>query len=151
MRKTLMTALALALGAAGGASAQPLVVSTDITTDTVWGDNLPLESQIVLQQPIFVKNGATLTILPGVIVRGQPRSGPVVAGQTVGSPGALIVTQDGDIDAQGTKTAPIIWTTAAVDNNNDGCADDVDAPIGFEDEWVAGDTFLDDTPKTAPL
>jgi hypothetical protein len=41
-------------------------------------------------------------------------------------------------------------TTAAVDNNNDGIADDDDSN-GFEDEWVAGDVFLDDTPTTAPL
>ncbi|RIL01357.1 MAG: hypothetical protein DCC71_18020 [Proteobacteria bacterium] len=126
------------------------MVSTDVTTDTVWGDNLPLESQIVLQQPIFVKNGATLTILPGVIVRGQPRSAAVQAGSTAGTPGTLIVTQNGKIDAQGSKTAPIIMTTAATDNDNNGIADDADGN-GFEDPWNPGDVFLDDTPATAPL
>ena len=45
--------------------------STDITTNTTWGSGQP--SPIILQQPIFVKNGATLTILPGTIIRGQPR------------------------------------------------------------------------------
>ena len=42
-------------------------------------------------------------------------------------------------------------TTAAIDNDNNGVADDVDLPIGFEDEWVPGDIFLDDDPLGAPL
>jgi hypothetical protein len=149
MRKGLLAAVAVALaGIAGGASAQIVVQAADITTNTTWGDN---ETEVILQQPIFVKNGATLTILPGTIIRGQPRSGPVVAGSTVGTPGALIVTQTGKINAAGAPDDPIIMTTAAVDNDNDGIADDVDVPIGFEDGWVAGDTFLDDDPKNAPL
>ena len=98
-----------------------------------------------------MKNGAILTILPGTIVRGQPRQAAVVPGSTVGAPGAVIVTQNGRINATGTATSPIIWTTAAIDNNNDGIADDLRAPAGFKDEWTPGDTFLDDTPTTAPL
>jgi hypothetical protein len=146
-RRVIALALAVA-GFAGGAEAQIISQAVDITVDTTWGDN---ETEVVLQQPIFVRDGATLTILPGTIVRGQPRSGPVVAGSTAGTPGALIVTQTGKILAQGAPDDPIIMTTAAVDNNNDGNADDVDVPIGFEDEWVAGDTFLDDDPASAPL
>ena len=37
-----------------------------------------------------------------------------------------------------------------MDNDNNGVADDADAN-GFEDRWDPGDTFLDDTPTTAPL
>ena len=77
-RNELFAAFALALaGIAGSASAQIIVQAADIIADTTWGDN---ETEVVLQQPIFVKSGATLTILPGTIVRGQPRTGPVVAG-----------------------------------------------------------------------
>ena len=149
MQKRALAAFALALATfAGSASAQILVQAVDVTVDTTWGDN---ETDVILQQPIFVKSGATLTILAGTIVRGQPRSGPVVAGQVAGSPGALIVTQTGTLIATGAADNPIIMTTAAVDNNNDGNADDVDAPIGFEDQWVAGDVFLDDDPFDAPL
>jgi hypothetical protein len=119
-------------------------VNADITTDTTWS------GQIVLEKPIFVKSGATLTILPGTIVRGQPRTSAPVQGQQAGSPGALIVTQTGRIIADASASNPIIMTTAAVDNNNDGIADDDDTN-GFEDAWVSGDTFLDDTPTTAPL
>jgi hypothetical protein len=159
MQKRNLAAFALALvGIAGSAGAQTVIQSANITADTTWGDN---ETVVILQQPIFVKNHATLTILPGVIVRGQPRSQPVVTGVTAGTPGTLIVTQAGKLNASGTPTNPIIFTTAAVDNNHDHIADDVDAPIGFEDDWSPGpdlipgtaddDAFLDDTPKTAPL
>jgi hypothetical protein len=75
-----------------------------------------------------------------------------VAGVTAGVPGALVITQSGFINAQGTATNPIIFTTAAIDNNNDGIADDVAAPIGFDDPYTgASDTFLDDDPLNAPL
>lgn len=150
MRKAILVAsMALAtLGFAGTADAQQcatpnLVVNADVTANATWS------GCVVLQQVIFVRNGATLTILPGTIVRGQPRTGPVVAGQTAGSPGALIVTQTGRIVANGTAASPIIFTTAAVDNDADGNADI--AQNGFEKPWVAGDLFLDNFPVTAPL
>jgi hypothetical protein len=97
-KRTTLVAVALALaGLAGGASAQT-VVNADVTVNTTWcsGGN---PSPIILQRPIFVKDGATLTILPGCIVRGQPRTGPVVPGSTVGSPGALIVPATGRLVA----------------------------------------------------
>jgi hypothetical protein len=113
--------------------------------DTTWS------GEIILQQPIFVKNGATLTITPGTIVRGQPRTGPVIPGIVAGSPGALVVTQSGRIRAEGSSSAPIIMTTAAVDNNADNIADDVNPADGFEDAWVFGDDFLDDDCEQHPL
>ena len=162
MQRVRLVRLALALavaGAAGSAGAQT-VVSTDVTTNTTWGGGAN-PSPIILQKPIFVKNDAILTILPGTIVRGQPRSGAVVAGSTVGTPGVLIVTQNGRLVADASASNPIIMTTAAVDKvinatgapGRDGIADDVDAN-GFEDDWQVADglnNFLDNTPKTAPL
>jgi hypothetical protein len=148
MRKAM---LAVALGCAGiaGAASAQTVVSADVTTNTTWG-GAANPSPIILQQPIFVKNGAILTILPGTIVRGQPRTQTQVPGVVTGTPGALIITQSGRLVAEGSASNPIIMTTAAVDNNNDGVADDDNADF-FEDEWVPGDVFLDDTPRTAPL
>jgi len=150
MRKGLYAALALALvgGFAGSASAQT-VVNGDIVVDTTWGAaNCP----IIMDGVIFVRDGATLTIDQGCVVRGQPRTAAVQAGSTVGTPGALVVTQTGRIDAQGTQVNPIIFTTAATDNDNDGVADGRGVPCpSCADAWNAGDTFLDDTPLAAPL
>jgi hypothetical protein len=149
MPKFRFAAVVLAIaGVAAGAGAQT-IVNADVTTNTTWGGAVN-PSPIILQQPIFVRNNATLTILPGTIVRGQPRSGPVIPNSTQNTPGAIVVTNVGRIIANGTATSPIIMTTAAVDNNHDGIADDDDAN-GFEDTWVPGDSFLDDTPTTAPL
>jgi hypothetical protein len=117
----------------------------DITSNTTWSGT------VVLQSPVFVKNGATLTITPGTIVRGQPRQQLFVAGQTAGSPGALIVTQNGRLVADANAANPIIMTTAATDNDADGIADDADGNPGFDDLWNAGDVFLDDTCGSAPL
>ncbi len=157
MRSGFIAALAFAVaGIVTSANAGQTVVAADVTASTVWGDDLPCgipgcEDEMILQLPIFVKSGATLTILPGTIVRGQPRSGPVVPGSTVGTPGTLIVTQTGRLVADANANNPIIMTTAAVDNNNDGIADDLSPADGFDDAWVPGDIFLDDTPTTAPL
>ena len=148
MKLRWITTFALALAGFAASAGAQTVVNTDVTTNTTWG-NATNPSPIILDRPIFVKN-ATLTILPGTIVRGQPRSGPVVAGSTAGTPGTLIVTQTGRIVANASAANPIIMTTAATDNNNDGVADDVDVN-GFEDPWNPGDVFLDDTPTTAPL
>lgn len=149
MHKKLVALLAFALaGFAGSAGAQTFV-SANVTTNTTWG-GAANPSPIILQNPIFVKDGATLTILPNTIVRGQPRSSAVVPGSTVGTPGTLVVTQTGRVVANGSPSSPIIFTTAATDNDNNGVADDVDVN-GFEDPYNAGDLFLDDTPATAPL
>lgn len=159
MRSLLFGAALLALvGAAGSATAQTLVVdNVDSGGLVVWGGssatppNRPCtdSNPIILGNPIFVKSGSTLRILAGCVVRGQPRSGPVVAGSVVGSPGALIVTRSGRIEIQGTSTSPVIMTTAAIDNNGDNVAD---SSGGFELPWTVGtDVFYDDTPRTAPL
>ncbi len=149
-KKTLATLTIAFLGLAASAGAQT-VVAADIVANTTWGSGANL-CPIILDHPIFVKSGATLTILPGCVVRGQPRTAVVTPGSTVGTPGALIVTRDGRIIANGNANNPIIFTTAAIDNDNNGVADDVSPADGFKDKWTsATDLFLDDTPGTAPL
>ncbi|MCB9603288.1 MAG: hypothetical protein H6722_33370 [Sandaracinus sp.] len=72
-----------------------VMVDADITTDTTWtSDNV-----YVLTGQIFVRDGATLTIQPGTEIHGS-------ADNTV-----LIVTATGSIDAQGTATNPIVFTS----------------------------------------
>ncbi len=145
MQKLSLAALALVIGGLAASAGAQTSVNTDITTNTTWSGT------IVLERPIFVR-GATLTIQPGTIVRGQPRTAAVSAVSTAGSPGALIVTQTGRIIANGNALAPIIMTTAATDNDDNGVADNVDLPANaFNDAWNPGDAFLDDTPGTAPL
>lgn len=137
-------------------------VPSNITTDTTW------DGTICLSEPAFVQDGVTLTILPGTLVRGQTRRD--APGAVDGTPGALIITQGGKIDAEGTASDPIIMTTAAVDNNGDGICDDgngdgwFDPYPGYQDigtciadgtcttaEALGSATFCDATPKTTPM
>lgn len=70
------------------------VTSTRIlTNDTAWD----------LSGIVFVKNNATLSIEPGTFIFGQPGSQP---------PSALIVTRNGKIVANGTRSRPIVMTSS---------------------------------------
>jgi hypothetical protein len=141
--------MALAIGGFAGSAGAQSVVSADVTTPTTWGVG-GVPCPIVLDGPIFVV-GTKLTITPGCLLRGQPRTADFDSqNPTVGTPGTLIITQGAYLDAQGSATNPIIMTTAAVDNNNDGVPDDDDGN-GNPDAWVPGDLFLDNTPGTNPL
>jgi hypothetical protein len=120
----------------------PNICVTSTTVNKTWGDN-PGEDEIVLDKPLFVTGGATLTILPGVTVRGNPRTAGVLAGEIGGTPGVIIVTRSGRVDWQGnaTPTGVIVMTTAAVDNNNDLQPDDFDGNT-FEDPYPGYDPAL---------
>ena len=143
---------ALAFAIAGMASSAGAVetvttINADVTTPQTWCDN---ETTMFLAKPIFVFT--KLTILPGCIIRGNPRTVAFNAGTpTVGSPGTLVISEGGFLDAQGWPADPIIMT-AAIDANDDGVADDTNgAAIGI-DAWDGNpDHFYDDTPKTNPL
>src|SRR5262245_35004322 len=171
MRKTYSAfAAALTLGVltyatSAGAIIRPSITDTVICPGTLtaqhcltpavanpaWGD-APGEEEVILDTPIFVTGGATLTILPGVTVRGNPRSAGVLAGQTGGTPGVLIATRSGKFDWQGdaTSSGVIVMTTAAVDNNNDKQPDDFDGN-GFEDPYPGYDPALSGAiPGTLP-
>lgn len=69
-----------------------------ITSDTTFVNT----KSYVLQGVVTVKNDATLTIEPGTVVRGAAGSQP---------PSVLLVTRNGKINAQGTKSRPIIMTS----------------------------------------
>ena len=98
LRKLFFATLAASLAVLPGLRADAqTVVNADVTANTTWS------GVIVLARPIFVKSGATLTINPGTIIRGQPRTAAVTPGVPVGTPGALVVTQSGTIIANGTR------------------------------------------------
>lgn len=148
-RLSFLIALAVCLGGASGvAQAQGTSWNQDVTTDTTWGDATN-PCPIILERPVFVVGAnedspVTLTILPGCVVRGQPRAKAPVELDPEGVPGSLIVTRRGRIIADGSEQAPIIFTTATLD--------DV-APFGAGDTFsVGGDTFfqgVDCNPKAA--
>jgi len=95
----LMSAAALALGVQQ-AGAADIVVSNDVTASTTW-----LSSNVYkLDRLILVKNGATLTIQPGTVIRGLP-VGPVPS-----EPGSLLICRGAKINAQGTAANPIVFT-----------------------------------------
>jgi hypothetical protein len=74
-------------------------VSANITTNTTWTSN----KTYLLNGIIYVTNGATLTIQPGTVVRGNA----AVSGGT-----ALVITKNSKINAQGTAEAPIVFTSS---------------------------------------
>ncbi|MFO0688040.1 MAG: hypothetical protein U0900_04990 [Myxococcota bacterium] len=154
MRKSRFLNLALACAVAGTAASAGAVetvttISTQqITTPQTWCDD---ETTIFLPAPVFVES--KLTILPGCIIRGNPRTQAFAVGTpTVGSPGTLVVSAGGFIDAQGTPSNPIIMTTAAIDVDNDGVADDCNGGSVGVCPWDNDPThFYDDDPKNNPL
>jgi len=84
--------------------ATTVTVSSDITTNTTWS------GIVLLQNKVYVKNNATLTIQPGTIIRGD-----------FASQGTLIITRGAKINAIGTATQPIVFTSnQAVGNRGEG-------------------------------
>jgi hypothetical protein len=78
-----------------------VIVSSNITTNTTWTKNNIYE----LAGRITVVDGVTLTIEAGTIIKGQAGTG---ANAT-----ALLIARGGKLIAEGTATAPIIFTTVA--------------------------------------
>lgn len=169
MRKAWIAGVAFALAGTGAAHAATLKIVGPITTAV----SLSAANEYILDGAVFVKNGGVLTIPAGTVVRGQPRSGPVIEGSAVGTPGVLVVTRTGSINASGSPTAPVIFTTAALDTDGNRVADsctsglptcdpanfqpvvggctDVAPADGVCENDLGAIAFLDSTPKTAPL
>ncbi|NEN22949.1 hypothetical protein G3O08_05480 [Cryomorpha ignava] len=76
-------------------------VSENITTNTTWETG----NTYILTNRIAVTSGNTLIIQPGVVIKGEAGTG---ANAT-----ALLIARGAKIDAQGTETQPIIFTTIA--------------------------------------
>jgi hypothetical protein len=135
MKKTLI--LASLLGALS-LNAGVIKISSNITSDY----NMTSDNTYILTDVIFVTNGATLSIQEGTIIRGEPKS----ASQY--DPGTLVISRDGQIDAEGSPANPIIFTTAAVVDGNG----DYDTTIDYStDVDYTGKTFLDSDPADSPL
>ncbi|TVQ99007.1 MAG: hypothetical protein EA398_12690 [Deltaproteobacteria bacterium] len=72
-----------------------VLVRCSVQADATWS----ADRTWVLEDLIFVENGAVLTIEPGTTILGEDRS-------------ALIVTATGRLEASGTRTAPIVFTSS---------------------------------------
>ena len=94
---TAATMLALA---AQVANADVIPVADDITTSVTWTSN----NVYNLQKQIYVKNGASLTIDAGTVIKGNG----YVAGVGAGS---LAVTRGSKIFVNGTQSHPVIMTS----------------------------------------
>lgn len=97
-RFTMIIVLAVLLGATQLAKAQsPVITITGyISSNTTWTkDNIYLLSGFV-----YVNNGATLTIEPGTVIKGDKFT-----------KGALIVSRGAKLMADGTATEPIVFTS----------------------------------------
>jgi hypothetical protein len=77
------------------------VVTSNITTNTTWYSDTVYQ----LGGRIAVEDGATLTIQPGTVIKGEAGTG---ANAT-----ALIIARGGKIMAEGTPQLPIIFTSVA--------------------------------------
>ncbi|MTI19654.1 hypothetical protein E1176_01330 [Fulvivirga sp. RKSG066] len=85
----------------GGDENENVVVTENITANTTWtSDNI-----YELGGRISVESGATLTIEAGTIIKGQAGTGSNAT--------ALVVARGAKLDAQGTSSAPIIFTSVA--------------------------------------
>ncbi len=109
-RRGILTASWAIAGAlvAGTASAATINIAADITTSQTW----TADNEYVLTNPIYVTSGATLTIEPGTVVRGEPTSG-------ANDPGTLIITRGSKIQSLGTPRRPVIFTDLLDDNMGD--------------------------------
>ncbi|MFO7670061.1 MAG: hypothetical protein R6W31_10420 [Bacteroidales bacterium] len=78
-----------------------VLVLSNISEDTTWETG----KIYTLGSRISVLSGVTLTIEPGVIVKGEAGSGPNAT--------ALVIARGGNIMAEGTASEPIIFTSVA--------------------------------------
>lgn len=83
------------------AEQKEFVVSSNITSNTIWKSG----NTYILASRVTVTSGNTLTIEPGVVVKGQAGTG---ANAT-----ALIIARGAKINAAGTAEKPIIFTSVA--------------------------------------
>jgi hypothetical protein len=96
LRSLLVAAIA---SVAASLQAADVNVSGSITADTTW----TADNTYNLSGYVFVTGGATLTIEPGTVIKGEVSTGAGAA--------ALVITQGAKIMAEGTADSPIIFTS----------------------------------------
>ena len=87
-------------GGGGGSNSKTVTLSGRITKDTT----LRKVDENILKGLVYITNGVTLTVEAGATVKGS-FSGSDVA--------ALVITRGGKINAVGTETEPMVFTSAS--------------------------------------
>lgn len=93
-----------------GANETEVLVTNNVTSNTTW----TADKTYILGGRITVVDGITLTIEPGTVIKGQAGAG---ANST-----ALLIARGGKLMAEGTETAPIIFTSVADELTSDDIA-----------------------------
>jgi len=135
--------------AARPADAASIDVTANITTSQTWTSN----NDYVLTKVIYVTGGATLTIEPGTVIRGEGESAPGAH-----DPGTLVITRGSKLIAPGTAQAPIVFTDL-LDDNVRGHAgtfpyDSPENALGLTGQWggviLLGRTYVANNTLGAP-
>ncbi|MDH6250602.1 hypothetical protein M2347_000329 [Chryseobacterium sp. H1D6B] len=112
------------------ASALPVTaVSGAVTTNTTWSGVVEIDGIVT------VKDGATLTIQPGTFIKAKPNA-------TNTPTGVLVIAKTGKINAAGTASQPIVFTSYKL---LDGDEDTTATPGDF-----GGVIMLGDAPTNKP-
>jgi hypothetical protein len=115
----------------GGGGTEPtcptVTVTGAITADVTWtSDNI-----YQLNQKVVVEDGATLTINPGTIIKGSSGTGSLAS--------ALIIARGGKINAVGTSTSPIIFTSTS---DNISCGETEGTNLDENDRGLWGGVIM---------
>ncbi|MEH6537053.1 MAG: hypothetical protein V7719_11705 [Psychroserpens sp.] len=114
-------------GNGNGEECPIITVTGAITENTTWtNDNI-----YQLNQKVVVNNGATLTIEPGTIIKGTPGTGSLAS--------ALIIARDSKINAVGTATQPIIFTSTS---DNISCGENAGTNLDENDRGLWGGLII---------
>jgi len=105
VQKPLANESTLAYGSSYAATLPKKEVSGNLTVNTTFD----ADTVYTLNGIVTVSNNATLTIQPGTTIVGT---------NSVGNPGSLIITKGAKINAVGTSTNPIVFTSYTLVDNN---------------------------------
>ncbi|MCW3162739.1 hypothetical protein [Chryseobacterium oryctis] len=112
------------------ASSLPVTaVSGNITSNTTWSGVVEIDGVIT------VKDGATLTIQPGTFIKAKPNTSNTATG-------VLVIAKTGKINAVGTESQPIVFTSYKLLDGDEGTTA---APGDF-----GGVIILGDAPTNVP-
>ncbi len=112
-----------------------VTVNSNITSNTTWTTG----QTVLLQGPVYVTNNSILTIQAGVTIR---------AAKNLGT--ALIVTRGSQLIANGTVTAPIVFTSnEAVGSRSTGDWGGIILLGTASNNYTAGVNYIEGLPQTS--